>query len=168
MHLGGRRGQACWRTMLNTRNLKMIADQNGNDFCNKSCRFGYFSGPSYREAHSGWRAAWLGGWGRPAGHMGCMLFIQVGVAHKRFRAARLAQSAPWRSPWPSMLEDNAQYQTSPKRSLTKMVSILLPNRTDSDTFPAHPTGRHILAGRLLGWADGEGQLGTLGACCLFK
>ena len=47
----------------------------------------------------------FGEWARPAGHMGCMLFIQVGVAHKRFRAARLAQSAPWRSPWPIMLED---------------------------------------------------------------
>ena len=43
---------------------------------------------------------------RPAGHMGCMLFIQVRVAHKRFRAAELAQSAPCGSPWPSMLESN--------------------------------------------------------------
>ena len=48
-----------------------------------------------------------------------------------------------------------------------MLSILLPNRLDSDSFPAHPTGRHILAGGLLGWVDGEGQLGTWGACCLF-
>ena len=92
--------------MLNTKNFKMIADQNCIDFGTKSFRFGQFSGPSYREAHSGWRAAWLGGWGRPAGHMGCMVSIQVGVAHERFRAARLAQSAPWGSPWPSMLGSN--------------------------------------------------------------
>ena len=90
--------------MLNTRNFKMIADQHGIGFGIKAYRFGNFSGPSYREAHSGWPAAWLDGWGRPAGHIGCMLFIQVGVAHKHFRAARLAQSAPWRSPWPGMLE----------------------------------------------------------------
>ena len=28
-------------------------------------------------------------------------------------------------------------------------------RADSVTFPAHPTGKHILVGRLLGWGDGE-------------
>ena len=65
-----------------------------------------FPGHPTGRAHSGWPAAWLGGWGRLAGHMGCMLFIQVGVAHKRFRAAKLAQSAPCGSPWPSMLESN--------------------------------------------------------------
>ena len=41
-----------------------------------------------------------------------------------------------------------------------MVSILVPKRADSDTFPAHPTGRHILAGRLLGWVDGN-EVGTI-------
>ena len=49
-----------------------------------------------------------------------------------------------------------------------MVSISIPKRADSVTFLALPTGRHILAGRLLGWVNGEGQLGTWGACCLFK
>ena len=39
-----------------------------------------------------------------------------------------------------------------------MVSILVPNRIGSVNFPAHPKGKHILAGGLLGWVDGEGQL----------
>ena len=33
-----------------------------------------------------------------------MLLIHLGVSLKRFRSARLAPSAEWRSPWPSMLE----------------------------------------------------------------
>ena len=41
-----------------------------------------------------------------------------------------------------------------KWSSARIVLILIRKRTDSETFPAHPTGEHMLAGRLAGWAGG--------------
>ena len=43
----------------------MIVSQNCIDFDTKTCRFGHFSGLSYRGAHAGWPAGWLGMFGRP-------------------------------------------------------------------------------------------------------
>ena len=43
--------------------------------------------------------------GRPSGHLGWMLFLELGVALKRLRAARLARIALLKSVWPTVLED---------------------------------------------------------------
>ena len=65
----------------------MIADQNGIDLDTKTCRFGHFSGPSYRGAHAGWLVGGVSGAHR------LVLFIQLEVAHKHFRLARPTESA---------------------------------------------------------------------------
>ena len=137
----------------------MIADQNGIDFGTKACRFGYFSGPSSREAQFGWLAAWLVGWGRPAGHMGCMLFIHLGVllvgglvgGLAGWLAARLNG---WLGGWQVGWLAGWNWENSQRIVNQNCVDFCLKTCRFGHLL-AHPRGTHMLAGRLggrlVGW-----------------